>query len=85
MDLQDICEQACEKWDLCKVAAVHRLGTVLVQEASIVIAASSAHRKAAIEACHWIIDEVKVQVPVWKKEFFTDGSVWKENAESRKR
>lgn len=77
--------QACDRWDLCKAAAVHRLGTVLVQEASIIIAVSSAHRKAAIEACHWVIDEIKAHVPVWKKEYFTDGSTWKENAESRKK
>lgn len=83
--MQEICVKACEKWDLCKAAAVHRLGTVLVEESSIIIAVSSAHRKAAMEACHWLIDEVKAQVPVWKKEFFTDGSAWKENAESRKK
>jgi molybdopterin synthase catalytic subunit len=81
--MQEICRQACKKWDLCKAAAVHRLGTVHVQEASIVIATSSAHRQAATEACHWIIDEVKAAVPVWKKECFADGSVWKENKESR--
>eukprot|EP00892_Ulva_mutabilis_P002382 jgi/Ulvmu1/12144/UM085_0008.1 len=54
-----------------------------VTEASVVIAASAPHRQAAIEACHWIIDELKAVVPIWKKEFFCDGSVWKENAESR--
>jgi molybdopterin synthase catalytic subunit len=35
------------------------------------------------QAVHWAIDELKASVPVWKKEFFEDGSVWKENAESR--
>ena len=35
------------------------------------------------QAVHWAIDELKATVPIWKKEFFTDGSVWKENAESR--
>lgn len=83
--LQAICSQACEKWGICKAAAVHRMGTVNVQEASIVIATSSAHRAAAMEACQWVIDEVKAAVPVWKKEFFEDGSVWKENSESRMR
>jgi hypothetical protein len=36
-----------------------------------------------MQATHWAIDELKATVPIWKKEFFEDGSVWKENAESR--
>ncbi len=40
---------------------------------------------AALQATHWAIDELKATVPVWKKEFFEDGSVWKENEESRHR
>lgn len=39
---------------------------------------------AALQAVHWAIDELKATVPIWKKEFFEDGSVWKENAESRR-
>ena len=78
-----MCQQAVERWDLCKVVVGHRLGTVLVTEASVIIAACSPHRKAAIEACHWIIDEIKAIVPIWKKEYFSDGSTWKENRESR--
>ena len=35
------------------------------------------------QVCHWAIDELKATVPIWKKEYFADGSVWKENAESR--
>ena len=37
----------------------------------------------AVQAAHWTIDELKAKVPIWKKEFFEDGSMWKENAESR--
>lgn len=36
-----------------------------------------------LQACHWVIDELKATTPIWKKEHFEDGSVWKENAESR--
>ena len=39
--------------------------------------------KEALEACHWAIDELKATVPIWKKEFFEGGEVWKENAEQR--
>jgi molybdopterin synthase catalytic subunit len=38
---------------------------------------------ACVQAVHWAIDELKASVPIWKKEFFSDGSIWKENAESR--
>ena len=37
-----------------------------------------------LQAVHWAIDELKASVPIWKKEFFEGGEVWKENAESRK-
>jgi len=40
---------------------------------------------ACMQACHWAIDELKATVPIWKKEFFEGGEVWKENAESRAR
>jgi molybdopterin synthase catalytic subunit len=47
-----------------------------VGEASIIIAASSPHRREAFQAVQYIIDTVKEKVPIWKKEFYTDGSVW---------
>lgn len=37
-----------------------------------------------VQACHWLIDELKAKVPIWKKEFFEGGEVWKENAEARR-
>jgi len=62
---------------------LHRLGEVPVGEASVVIAVSSAHRAAAMDACRFAIDELKATVPIWKKEWYEDGSTWKENAEFR--
>jgi molybdopterin synthase catalytic subunit len=41
-----------------------------------VIACSSPHRADALDACRWIIDEVKASVPIWKKEIYADGSSW---------
>ncbi|KAJ8327288.1 hypothetical protein QVD99_008157 [Batrachochytrium dendrobatidis] len=63
------------------IAIVHRVGQVPVGQASIVVIASSPHRRDAIEAVAWIMDEVKATVPIWKMEIYTDGSMWKENAE----
>lgn len=59
------------------------LGLVPIGEASVIIAISSDHRTEGLEAVHWTIDELKATVPIWKKEFYADGSVWKGNAECR--
>ncbi|GMH39749.1 hypothetical protein BSKO_07647 [Bryopsis sp. KO-2023] len=82
--LKEICQQIRGKWEVRKIAIAHRTGVVPVRHPSVIIAISSAHRKEALEATHWAIDELKATVPIWKKEFFDDGSVWKENEESRR-
>ncbi|MBI5215049.1 MAG: molybdenum cofactor biosynthesis protein MoaE [Ignavibacteriae bacterium] len=74
--MQQIVDEANGQWKLKKVSAVHRIGRVDIGEASVVIAVSSAHRKEAFEACRFLIDRLKQIVPIWKKEFFEDGSVW---------
>ena len=53
-----------------------------IGEASVIIAASSVHRKEAIQAVEYGINTLKATVPIWKKEVYADGAVWKENAES---
>jgi molybdopterin synthase catalytic subunit len=55
---------------------VHRLGRLEIGETSVLIIVASAHRGAAFEACRWLIDTLKRTVPIWKKEFFSDGAVW---------
>lgn len=80
---QDICVDCLERHAIIKVAVSHRTGVVEIGESSVIIAVSSAHRLEAINACHWMIDTLKAAVPIWKKEFFADGHVWKENAESQ--
>ena len=68
-------------WQLDRIAILHRTGTVAIGQASVLIAASSAHRREALDAVSWCIDELKRRVVVWKKEVYEDGSVWKENSE----
>lgn len=65
---------ACERFALAHCAIVHRLGEVPVTEASVVVVTASAHRGAAFDAARWVMDELKRHVPIWKKEFFADGS-----------
>ena len=71
-----IVETARSRWDLAGACAVHRVGRVEVGEASVVVAVSAAHRAGAFEACRYIIDAVKKDVPIWKKEVFADGHAW---------
>ncbi|KAI8821856.1 Molybdopterin biosynthesis MoaE, partial [Fimicolochytrium jonesii] len=66
---------------ILKVGIAHRTGDVPVAEASVVIATSSPQRKDAMHATEWILDELKRRVPIWKKEVYDDGSVWKQNGE----
>ena len=58
------------------MAIWHRLGSLAIGEASVIVAAAAASDADAFDACHWAIDELKVRVPIWKKEFRPGGSVW---------
>jgi molybdopterin synthase catalytic subunit len=53
---------------------VHRLGEVPVGQVSVVVGCSSAHRVATFQALPWIMDELKRDVPIWKRELYTDGT-----------
>ena len=72
--LEEIARRAREQFEISAVAAVHRIATLAVGEISIGIAVSAPHRPAAFEACRYVIDEIKRDVPVWKKEVFADGT-----------
>lgn len=74
--LRKIVDEAVARWSLNSCSVVHRSGTVNVGEASILITASAPHRNAAFQAVQYIIDTVKIKVPIWKKEFYSDGSSW---------
>lgn len=65
-----------ERHDLCRVAIHHRVGRVDIGETSVVIAVSAPHRAAALAACREAIDELKITVPLWKKEMYEGGEEW---------
>ena len=65
-----------QAWDIGCIAIVHRLGHLDIRETSVAVIVTSAHRRAAFDACHYAIDKLKKVVPIWKKEFFEDGEVW---------
>lgn len=74
--LESILHEAADKWDLRHVLAEHRTGSCDLGEPTVVVACSAAHRGDALDACHWIIDELKATVPIWKREIYADGSDW---------
>jgi molybdopterin synthase catalytic subunit len=71
-----LAEKALANYQIREIAIVHRLGRLEIGETSVLIAVASAHRAAAFDACRFAIDTLKRTVPIWKKEYFTDGAVW---------
>jgi len=71
--MKKICLEMRKKWsgEMKKIVILHRLGACPVGEASVMIAVSSPHRKEALNAVHWAIDQLKKTVPIWKKEHYT--------------
>jgi molybdopterin synthase catalytic subunit len=75
-EMQKIATQAIERWPVLAISVHHRVGSLTIGEVAVVISVACAHRKAAFEACAFIIDTLKETVPIWKKEYFEDGEVW---------
>ena len=75
--LKNLANQACDTFGMLSVAMAHRTGRVEPQESIVSIHVASPHRKEAFQACEWLIDELKKQAPLWKREVTSDGSTWK--------
>ena len=75
--LNRIAEATKEEFGVNGIAISHRVGVVGPQENIVAIHVCSAHRKEAFLACSKIIDELKIQAPLWKKEVTESGSKWK--------
>lgn len=74
--MSDLATELKRRHDLCEIAIHHRIGRVEIGESSVVIAVSAPHRAAALAACREAIDELKVSVPLWKKEVYEGGEEW---------
>lgn len=75
-----IASEAASRWPGVRLGLHHRVGHLDLGEASIAIAAASAHRADAYAACRYAIERVKQIAPIWKHEFFEGGDVWVEGA-----
>jgi molybdopterin synthase catalytic subunit len=75
-----ISQEVSARWPGVRLGLHHRIGRLEIGEASVVIAAASAHRADAFSACRYAIERVKQIAPIWKREFFDGGDVWIEGA-----
>lgn len=80
--MRELAEEARERFGLEAAAVLHRTGRLEIGEASLLVAVSCGHRGESFEATHWLVNEIKKKVPVWKKEVWEDGEAWIEGPES---
>lgn len=74
--IDEIVDEAVSKWPVIRAAVEHRVGHVDVGEISVAVAVSSAHRADAFDAARYIIDQLKLRAPIWKKEHWPGGAEW---------
>lgn len=72
--LREIVARAFSQWGIEEIKLVHRLGRLELGEIAVAIEVRSAHRDEAYAASRFLIEELKHNVPIWKKEFFADGT-----------
>lgn len=72
-----ILAESARRWPLRRAAAIHREGMLELGEVAVVVGVLSAHRDEAFEAARFVIDELKLRLPIWKKEHYADGeALW---------
>jgi molybdopterin synthase catalytic subunit len=76
--LERIASEATDRWGLLDVLIVHRVGRLLPGDPIVLVAARSAHRAAALDACRYLIEELKHRAPFWKKESVPGAERWVE-------
>jgi len=83
--ITNILKDAREKWNLQVTICLHRTGKVSISETAILVITCSAHRREAYEANQYIVERVKLEAPIWKQEFFDDGtSEWSQSEKAHK-
>ncbi|MGE3073294.1 MAG: molybdenum cofactor biosynthesis protein MoaE [Dehalococcoidia bacterium] len=80
--MREIAQEAKDRFELEDCAVLHRTGRLEIGETSLLIAVACGHRAESFEAGHWLVNEIKKRVPVWKKEVWEDGEAWIEGPES---
>lgn len=73
-ELARLAETAQARWPIVRLVLLHRTGRVMPAEASVLVGVATPHRADAFEACRWLIDTLKADVPIWKRDSHPDGS-----------
>ncbi|MBC8522904.1 molybdenum cofactor biosynthesis protein MoaE [PVC group bacterium] len=81
--LQTLANEAVARFNARAITICHSIGSVPVNSASVVISVGCDHRDDSFLACRFLIDLLKLQVPIWKKEVWSDGTTWSEGAPLR--
>ena len=84
-ELKRIDDEAHSRWPLGASLIIHRYGRLQPGEQIVLVATASAHRKAAFEACEFLIDFLKTRAPFWKKEDYGSVAEWVESLEADNR
>ena len=77
--LNEICNEAGERWTLIDVLLLHRVGHINIGDPIVVVAVWTAHRGDAFDACRFIMEDLKAKAPFWKKEMLDEGERWVES------
>jgi molybdopterin synthase catalytic subunit len=80
--LEDIVNQAKDRWDVIDILVIHRVGPLKPTDQIVLVAVASGHRGDAFAACEFIMDYLKTRAPFWKKEQTPSGTRWVEARES---
>lgn len=80
--LMQIADEADQRWPLQGMRIVHRVGRLDPGDQIVLVVVASAHRQAAFEACHFVMDYLKTRAPFWKKEHTSSGDYWVSARES---
>jgi molybdopterin synthase catalytic subunit len=72
--MESVVRTLAEQLDITHIAAAHRIGEIPIGESALVVAVGSSHRGDAFAACREIVDQIKLQLPVWKHQHFADGT-----------
>lgn len=76
--LEEIAQETMHRWKIADVLMIHRFGDIQPNDAIVLLAVWSAHRRDAIPACRYLIEELKTRAPFWKKETVNEQSQWVE-------
>lgn len=69
-----IIEEAKKRFEILDAIAIHRIGALEIGDVAVWVGVVSAHRYPAFDACRWILDTIKADIPVWKQEYYQDDS-----------